>query len=136
MNDINQVVLGSWSLASLRRFRNDAFFRDPMGSGASGRLIYDKSGMMSAFLMSAEWVAGSATQDWSTFLAYSGRWKIEGTTVSHKLDACSISALIGRTLERYISFTPEGDLMLTTEAHVTNDGFRSHDQLIWKREGA
>lgn len=135
MNDLRQKVLGAWSLASLRRFRDGAFYRHPMGEGATGRLIYDDSGLMCAFLMSPEWVAGTAKQEWSTFLSYSGRWDVEGATVSHRLDACSISDLIGRTLERYIRFTPEGDLVLTTDGHVTADGSKSHDELIWKRAG-
>ena len=100
MNDLRQAVLGAWELAELRRFRDGAFYRHPMGEGATGRLIYDDSGLMCAFLMSSEWVAGTAQQGWSTFLSYSGRWDVEGATVLHRLDACSISDLIGRTLER------------------------------------
>lgn len=136
MSELRRAVLGTWELAALRRFRDGAFYRYPMGEGATGRLIYDESGLMAAFLMSPEWVAGTATQEWSTFLAYSGHWAVDGTTVTHRLDACSISDLIGRTLERYISFTPEGDLRLTTEGHVTADGVKSHDELIWKRPKA
>jgi len=134
MSDIRQKVLGAWSLASLRRFRDGSFHRFPMGEGATGRLIYDDSGRMAAFLMSPEWVQGTATQLWSTFLSYSGRWDLDGTMVSHRLDACSISDLIGQTLVRYIAFTAEGDMMLTTDGHVTADGAKSHDELIWKRE--
>lgn len=134
MSDVRETVLGAWSLTSLKRFRDGEFYRHPMGEGATGRLIYDDSGLMCAFLMSPEWVAGKASQDWSTFLSYSGRWDVEGTTVSHRLDACSISDLIGRTLERYISFTDDGHMMLTTDGHVTADGVKSHDQLIWKKE--
>ncbi|WP_176593317.1 lipocalin-like domain-containing protein [Sphingobium sp. EM0848] len=136
MSVIRGSVLGAWSLLSLRRFRNGEFYRYPMGEGASGRLIYDDGGLMCAFLMSPEWVAGTAAQSWSTFLAYSGAWDVEGTTVSHRLDACSISDLIGHTLERYISFTAEGHLMLTTDGHVTADGVKSHDELIWVRAAA
>ncbi|GLT00034.1 hypothetical protein GCM10007897_14170 [Sphingobium jiangsuense] len=134
MSELREKVLGAWSLVSLRRFRNGAFYRHPMGEDATGRLIYDDSGLMCAFLMSQDWVEGRAPQQWSTFLAYSGRWTVEGATVSHRLDACSISDLIGRTLVRTISFTPEGDMMLTTDGHVTADGVKSHDELIWTRE--
>lgn len=133
MTNLRESVLGAWSLASLQRFRDGKFYRYPMGEGATGRLVYDSSGVMCAFLMSPEWVAGTAPQEWSTFLSYSGKWDVDGMTVAHYLDACSISELIGRRLERYIRFTPEGDLMLTTEPRMTADGFRSHDELIWKR---
>lgn len=136
MEDGRGSMLGVWSLASLRRFRDGEFYRYPMGEGATGRLIYDASGLMCAFLMSREWVAGTAKPAWSTFLAYSGAWSVEGGTVEHRLDACSISDLIGSRLVRHIRFLPEGDLMLTTEAHVTTDGAKSHDELIWKRAGA
>jgi hypothetical protein len=127
------MLLGAWSLASLRRFRDGAFYRCPMGEAATGRLIYDASGTMSAFLASPEWSAGEAEQNWSTFLAYSGRWELDESTVSHMLDACSISSLIGRTLVREIRVTESGDLMLTTDGHVTADGFRTHDELVWLR---
>lgn len=135
MSNLQQAVLGAWALVSLRRFRNGEFHRYPMGEGATGRLIYDQSGVMSAFLMSPEWAAGTAAQSWSTFLSYSGKWEIEGTTVTHRLDMCSISELIGQTLIRHIGFTPEGDLLLTTEGHVTADGHKSHDQLVWEKLG-
>lgn len=133
MSDLTQKVLGAWQLVQLRRFRDGAFYRYPMGEGATGRLIYDESGLMCAFLMSAEWVAGAAKQEWSTFLSYSGQWDVEGNAVRHRLDACSISDLIGSTLERHISFLPTGDLMLKTDGHVTADGVKSHDELIWTR---
>ena len=104
VTDPREGIIGAWSLISLRRFRNGAFYRYPMGEGASGWLIYSASGIMAAFLMSAEWAKGTAKPDWSAFLSYSGRWRIVNSdTVIHDVDAASISALIGRLLERYIS---------------------------------
>jgi hypothetical protein len=133
-NEPRKSVLGAWSLVSLKRFRNDAFYRFPMGEAAVGRLIYSDSGVMAAFLMSAEWIAGTAKPDWSTFLSYSGHWRIlNGDTVFHDVDAASITTLIGRPLERYLSFTADGMLQLRTASHIAKAGEKSHDELLWKR---
>jgi hypothetical protein len=133
MSDLRETVVGVWSLVSLRRFKDGIFYRETMGAGATGRIIYNGGGYMCAFLMSADWVAGTARQNWSTFLSYSGKWELDGTTVQHYLDASSVSGIIGTTLERYIDFTPEGDLLLTTDGHVSAEGVKTHDELIWRK---
>ena len=38
MSDLRQSVLGAWELVELKRFRDDTFYRYPMGEGATGRL--------------------------------------------------------------------------------------------------
>ncbi|MGK2911167.1 MAG: hypothetical protein ACSLE1_15405 [Sphingobium sp.] len=43
-----------------------------------------------------------------------GVWQVDGTTVSHQLDACSKRELIGQTLLRTIDFMPEGQRQLST----------------------
>lgn len=129
-------LLGGWELEILRRFRDGVFHREPMGAGAKGRLIYDASGVMSAFLMSLSWERGEAAPHWSTFFSYSGPWALEGDTVTHHLDMCAIPQLIGTPLVRYVSFKTPDRMLLRTAAHTTNDGHRSHDELIWNRVSA
>jgi hypothetical protein len=134
MTAVRDRLPGAWSLVSLRRFRNGVFHRFPMSEGACGRLIYASEGVMSAFLASPEWIRGTAKPDWSAFLAYSGRWRlIHEDTVVHDVDMASIGALIGRPLERYVSFAPDATMMLKTDGHVTSSGEKSHDELIWRR---
>jgi hypothetical protein len=127
-------LLGAWSLHSLRRLRNDVFYRYPMGETATGRLLYSSSGYMSAFLMSAQWPQGkgSITATNMEFLSYSGRWRVASSgTIVHNVDVASATAFIGRPLVRHFSFTPEGSLLLRTETHTLASGAKSHDELIW-----
>lgn len=129
-------LVGAWSLESLHRFRDGAFYRLPMGEGTKGRLIYDASGMMTAFLMSAAWERGEAEPHWSTFLSYSGPWTLDADRVTHHLDMCAIAQLIGTPLVRYATFETPDRMMLRTAPHQTGDGHSSHDELIWNRVSA
>lgn len=134
MNEQEEKVIGVWSLLSLRRFRNGTFYRFPMGEDAAGRLIYTPVGIMAAFLMSREWQAGTAKPEWSSFMSYSARWHVENLNqVVHDVDTCSISALIGKPLIRYIRHQDDGAMMLLTEPFGTSSGEKSHDELLWRR---
>jgi hypothetical protein len=136
MAKIDPKMLGVWRLQSLKRFRNGEFYRYPMGEDATGRLFYSAEGLVAAFLMSGDWVAGRAKPSWDHFMSYSGRWHVEDNAVSHVLDAGSISELIGRVLVRYVSWTEDGNLILSTDGHTAGTGEHSSDTLVWVRESA
>ena len=132
--DHRSAMVGIWSLITQKRFRNGAFYRETMGEGAQGRIIYDASGWMCAFLMNKDWPSGQLPATWQNVMSYSGRWHVEnGNTVIHAVDFASIPNFIGQPLTRFISWTEEGHLKLTTDGHVTRDGEQSHDELIWRR---
>jgi hypothetical protein len=127
-------LIGAWRLETLKRFRDGKFDREPMGHGAMGRLIYDSGGVMSAFLMSQSFKRGEAIQTWDAFLSYSAQWSLrDESTVVHELDYCSIPALIGTPLVRFISWRGDNSMMLSTAPHRTKAGQQSHDELIWQR---
>jgi hypothetical protein len=54
-SDLRATLIDAWDLVSYRRFRDGGFYRETMGAGATGRIIYSGSGYMSAFLLSASW---------------------------------------------------------------------------------
>jgi len=126
-------VFGTWRLVSLRRFRDGEFDRDTMGTDAEGRIIYDPSGHMCAFLVSQDYKAGKVEQNWDTFMSYSGVWKLEDDKVTHSLDFASIPAMIGTDLVRYVEWVDEDTIKLKTAAHKNRAGQDSHDELVWSR---
>lgn len=136
MDVTSRRLVGTWRLCSLQRFRDGEFYRFPMGDAATGRLFYSAEGLVAAFLMSAAWRAGDASPTWDHFMSYSGRWSLSDGSVSHRLDAASISQLIGQDLIRHVSWTDEGDLVLITDGHIAAGGQHTTDTLVWRREAA
>lgn len=130
-----ETLIGAWELVSYRRIRDGQFYRDTMGPNPVGRIMWLDSGYMSAFLLSAEWAAGrKIEQTWTTFLSYSGRWELaDERTAVHYVDMCSIVELIGSRFERYITWTDDGLLRLLTDGHVTADGRKVQDELVWRK---
>jgi hypothetical protein len=131
-------LIGAWELVSYRRFKDGVYDRDTMGPDPRGRIIWSDSGYMSAFLLSSRWAKGEKIeQTWSTFLAYSGRWRlVDETTIEHRVDMSSVVEFIGRRFERYISWTDDGLLKLLTDGHTNRAGQRVVDELVWRRTPA
>lgn len=128
-------LIGAWRLETMRRFRDGAFDRETMGAGALGRLMYDENGVMSAFLMAKAFKAGETPQTWDQFLSYSAHWSLaeDGRSVTHNVDFCSIPAMIGAPLVRYVSWDSDDAMTLTTASFANKAGERVHDELLWHR---
>jgi hypothetical protein len=121
---------GVWALADWRRTGGAIEF--PFGEGARGRIIYAPSGFVSAVLMRADWEA-TGPAGGPGFMAYAGRWHVDGNEVRHAVEFASIHAWVGTTLVREWSFTPEGILELLTPWRDGAAG-RTRDRLSWRRE--
>jgi hypothetical protein len=121
---------GVWTLADWRRTGGDVTY--PFGEGARGRIAYDASGSVAAFLMRADWGA-TGPAGGPGFMAYAGRWRVDGNEVRHAVEFASIPGWVGTTLVREWSFTPDGTLVLLTPWRDAPAG-RTRDQLSWRRE--
>jgi len=114
-------VVGVWGLVSFERRTGNGEISYPFGPSAVGRLIYDRSGYMSAALMSGERPAlGMPPENVKgmrpSFLSirvihriftaamlhssYSGRYRIEGDTIIHQIEVSSLADWTGTELRR------------------------------------
>jgi len=124
-------LIGVWSLADWRRVdERPAQF----GERVDGRLHYEGSGFVSAFLMRTDWGA-TGPAGGPGFMGYAGRWRVEGSEVRHEIDFASIPEWVGTTLVREWSFTPEGILVLLTPWRDGSNG-PTRDRLSWRRAEA
>jgi hypothetical protein len=122
-------VTGVWSLVAWRRSGGGAAL--PFGEAPVGALCYDASGFVSAQLMRSD-AASYAPAGHVRFLAYCGRWRIEGAQVVHTVAMASLPEWVGTDLVREWSFTPQGRLVLLTPWRQDRHG-RSRDEVEWQR---
>jgi hypothetical protein len=120
--------IGVWSLADWRRIDGGPA---QFGESVVGRICYEPSGFVSAFLMRTDWGA-TGPAGGPGFMAYAGRWRIDGSKVRHDVEFSSNPQWVGTTLVREWSFAPTGELVLLTPWRDGGSG-RTRDQLTWRR---
>jgi len=121
-------LIGVWSLAAWRRIDGQAA---QFGESVVGKLCYDASGFVSAFLMRTDWGA-TGPAGGPGFMGYAGRWRVDGAEVHHAVEFASIPEWVGTTLVREWSFAPTGELVLLTPWRDGRSG-RTREQLTWRR---
>lgn len=136
-------LLGTWDLVSFETLIDDEVSSHPLGDQAAGRLFYGADGTVSAFLSRPDrpWPTGveftSAPADDRAraalgFVAYTGRFRLEGDRVVHRIHLSLYPEMVGTDLVRTARF--EGsDLILSTEPLRTPGGRVRNQRLTWTR---
>ena len=127
-------LLGTWELLDWRSFRDGEFYKFPMGEDGKGQLIYTREGVMSGFLMRADFgdeLPGSDTKA-SRCLSYAGTFRIEGDEVIHDVNLATIPEWLGTPLIRTMEWR-EDQLLLKTTPQQGRDGHKYSNELLWGR---
>ncbi len=125
------LLLGCWELVSWTRTKAEGRVTHPMGEQPSGRIIYDASGLMAAFLMHPVWPSTPDLRG-ASFLAYSGRYVLVGNVVEHTVDTASDRRFIGEVLRRRI--VPAGEMIaLETLPSIGRPPRDGSDRLLWQK---
>lgn len=114
-----------------------------MGNAPSGLLIYSGDGAMIGILGSgdrprfvADDVTGGTDEEralaFATFIAYGGRFEIEGDVISHHVDTSLFPNWIG-TVQRRRWELDETDRLTLTSPPVTLGGATRIQRLTWER---
>lgn len=132
-------VAGAWKLESFDERVADGSFKPRFGPNPVGYLIYTASGRVSATLSgmhrlpltSGSTSAASAHCNESVhdFLAYAGKYEIQGSTVLHHVETCVFTNLVGVTLKR--GFQLSGDTLTIRTLPPYLWGTQS--KLVWRR---
>ena len=119
-------LIGNWQLVSFTERRENGEHFDVFGPNPKGYISYLESGHMSVLFASAQrkpfkgaWEGVSDRQKAENFdgiVAYSGRFIDHGDRVVHHVDVCWIPNWEGRDLERFLTFLPDGQVLLRTPA--------------------
>lgn len=124
---------GCWELVAWTRLDAGGALSHPFSEGARGRIIYHPHGLMSAFLMHPDWPTDPDAGG-HRFLAYSGRYDLNGDVVEHAVDLASDPKFVGLTLRRRV--VPEGELVvLETLAAAGRPPREGLHRLVWRRPG-
>ena len=127
-----EKLLGTWRLVEWSANVDD-ILSYPFTAQATGRLTYLPCGLMTAFLQSPGWA--SSTVDFvpqrHRFIAYSGRYRIDGSIVTHAVDMASDPRWIGNDLIRN-AVLAGGMLTIDTKPTAGFGVGRFHHRLRWE----
>jgi hypothetical protein len=117
-------------------------WRPALGENAQGLLVYTAEGYMIAVLSevgrlpfrSRDFRGGTSEEALAainSYISYSGRYEVDGDTVTHHVEMSLFPNWIGRDQVRNLKFV-EGNLVLTTPAfHLSGDEWTF--ELVWER---
>ncbi|HXZ68547.1 MAG TPA: lipocalin-like domain-containing protein [Alphaproteobacteria bacterium] len=130
-------LVGSWKLVLDVEIDDASGAEVPlMGKHPNGWLIFKPSGRMMALVTKEGRDDGnekSAEDALSSMVSYTGRYHIEGNTLTTKVDAAWLEAWVGTEQKR--SFELKGDqLRIMTMSQPGWNGRMQHATLTWERE--
>jgi hypothetical protein len=140
--------VGTWRLLDYSFIHEDGVIEHPWGTDVRGYLLYSAEGYMSGNLSPAnDWasrrarltaalkahdvrLAGRAAGR-RDYIAYTGRYTVEGDTITHHVEASLFSNWVGRPEVRYYNF--EGDTLTLRTGPVQSGKHAIIAQLVWQR---
>lgn len=137
------AILGTWKLVSVSSTSaNGEQDNAPFGTNPAGFLTYTQDGRMSAMISfggrkrlsssdSNSAPVEEQAEAYRTFVAYAGRYELNGETVIHHVEICSIQDWVGTDLIR--SFRLKGDRIVLSTPTALIDGKVQSFELIWQR---
>ena len=144
MVDLNvSELLGSWELVEWRIDYPDGRASTwPFGKDAIGLLLYAPDGWMSATMSRRERAGLSATsalkaddaskaRAFQEYLAYCGRWSLQGSKIAHAVEMSLNPSLIGLPHSRDAR-VDAGTLTLLATESLSGGSERVH-QILWRR---
>lgn len=138
-------LIGAWRLRTWVS-EDEGGVRYPMGELAEGILVYTADGTMITTIGRAggpptDGALGAGPADRSldsltTFIAYSGTFRVDGADVVHEVAMSLFTGWIGTTQRRHVALSADGrELTLSADPFVVG-GRLSAQRLTWDRIGA
>jgi len=136
---------GTWALIATEWRRADGRHANPFGNDATGVLIYDAAGFMSAQIMRAgrpplppdrpTGIDAAFSSAVPGYVAYFGTYDVDDAArrVVHRVIGAAFPAWIGLEFSRGFRF--EGDTLTLTDDLVTSDGVAVAAATTWRRVG-
>lgn len=135
--------VGTWRLLDYSFLHDDGVVEKPWGTDVRGYLIYSAEGYMSGNLGAARRKRGVVERASAnhpnpprprrhrTYIAYTGRFTVEGDTVVHHVEASLFPLWVGRDEVRYYSF--KGDYLTLRTGPIKSGNHTVVAQLTWER---
>ncbi|HTV05666.1 MAG TPA: lipocalin-like domain-containing protein [Acidobacteriaceae bacterium] len=143
--------IGTWRLLDYSFIHEDGAIEHPWGTHVRGYLLYSAEGYMSGNLSPAkDWpsrrarlTAALKSHDGAgalrlarpasrrEYIAYTGRYTVEGDTITHHVEASLFPNWVGRSELRHYKF--EGDTLTLRTGPVRSGIHTITAQLVWER---
>ena len=139
----NDKLVGTWKLMSASSATsNGERSESPYGPSPAGFLTYTEDGRVTALISyggrkSLTFSGGTVApleeqaEAFRTFLAYAGRYTLNGDKVTHSIEISSIQNYVGKNLVRSVKF--EGDRIILVTPPTPVNGKIQTVELIWQR---
>ena len=135
----NDKLAGTWKLVSASSTTsNGERSETPYGPNPVGILTYTGDGRVSALIsyggrkaLGALASVEEQAEAFKTFLAYAGRYTLDGENVTHHVEISSIQNYVGKDLVRNVKFQGERITLVTPPTRV--NGKIQTLELIWER---
>lgn len=147
MTAVDRPLLGSWRLRGWVAIADDGSQSLPMGEAPEGLLVYSDDGTMIGIMgpaarprFASDDVTGGTDDEraraFATFIAYGGRYEIEGDTVRHDVETSLFPNWIGTVQRRRWELAENGRLLTLTSPPLPLSGMVRVQQLTWERVGS
>ena len=143
MSSQTQAVAGVWELLECRSVDDQgAITGQPMGEHPRGLVIYTQGGWMSGQVAAdgrsavdgADAFGGPADQRaaaYSTYMAYWGRYAIDGDRIIHQVEGSLVPGWTGMEQVRYFSLSD--DVLVLRTPPMLIAGAMTVTELVWRR---
>ena len=137
-------LLGGWRLRSWVAVGDDGTEARPMGDTPDGLLTYTPTGTMVGIMgpgdrprFAADDVTGGSPEEqagaFATFIAYGGRYRIDGDTVIHTVETSLFPNWIGTEQRRRWSLSDDGRTLTLVSPPLVLGGATRVQRLVWER---
>jgi lipocalin-like protein len=138
MGQMEGKLVGTWKLVSASSTTSKGERNDiPYGIDPAGFLTYTEEGRVTSLISygGRKPLSIAATNEeqaaaFNTFLAYTGRYSINGDKVTHHIEVSSIQNYVGKDLIRSVKF--QGDQITLVTPPTMVNGKIQIVELIWQ----
>lgn len=135
--------VGTWRLVDYSFVHDDGVIEKPWGTDVRGYLLYSAEGYMSGNLGPARRRRGVIERAVDSidaaarrrrnrrYIAYTGRYTVEGDTITHHVEASLFPHWVGRPEVRHFHFA--GDRLTLTTDPIKHGRHTVVAQLVWER---
>lgn len=140
-------LVGDWQLERWESVGDDGSVEWPMGQATDGILVYSPDGTMITTIAPAGRPRLSSTDPLrggpdderrgaaETFIAYAGRFHVEGQQVVHDVAMSLYPNWVGTRQARHVRLAEEDQLLELSTDPFTLGGRRASQRLTWRRSG-
>jgi len=144
VTDPTHPLVGGWRLRAWVSIADDGSETWPMGDAPDGLLAYTAGGTMIGIMgpaarprFATDDVTGGSpdeqSQAFATFIAYGGRYEVEGDTVTHHVETSLFPNWIGTAQRRRFALSDDGRVLTLTSPPLVLGGATRIQRLNWER---